>query len=66
VILHLLGGGHPQHMHDARARDLHLDPVIDTFALDVGHGAPLNAADHHAGLGIIEGRAVLVRADLGE
>jgi hypothetical protein len=39
---------------------------FDTFALDVGHGAPLNAADHHAGLGLIELGTVFVRADFGE
>ena len=53
-------------MNHARAGDFHFDPVVDAFALDVGHGAPFDAADHHAGLGIIEGGAVLVRADLGE
>jgi len=53
-------------VNHARAGDLHLDPVVDPFAPDVGHGAPLDAANHHAGLGIIEDRAVFVGADLGE
>jgi len=30
------------------------------------HGAPLNAADHHASFGVVELGAVFVRADLGE
>jgi hypothetical protein len=51
-------------VNHARARDLHLDPVIDPFALDVHHGAPLDAADHHPGLGIIELRAVFVGANV--
>jgi hypothetical protein len=55
VVLHLLGGRHPQDVRHARAGNLHLDPVVDALALDVsGHLTTLDATDHHAGLGVVE------------
>ena len=61
-----LGSRNARVSTDRRAGNLHLDPVVYSLALAVGHRAPLDADDHHAGLGIVELGAVLVGAHLGE
>jgi len=53
-------------MRHPGAGDLHNDPVVDTFAFHAGDRAPLDASNHHPGLGIVKLRAILVGADLGE
>ena len=37
MVLHLFSGRHPQHVNHASAGNLHLDPIVDPFALDVGN-----------------------------
>ncbi len=43
VVLHLLGGRQSVAQAPRARRDLHLDPIVDSFALDMANGATIDA-----------------------